>query len=116
MIQSLTSSTTRAALERLGQSQGLTASQTNLLGTQASSQAEGIKNPSFDQVLAEVTGAVGNNLQNAEALSMKKIEGGDVSVRQVVNSVMDAERSLNTAIAIRDKIVQAYLEVSRMQI
>ena len=47
---------------------------------------------------------------------MQKMEGGDVSVREVVNSVMDAERSLNTAIAIRDKIVQAYLEVSRMQI
>jgi flagellar hook-basal body complex protein FliE len=29
---------------------------------------------------------------------------------------MTAEQSLNTAIAIRDKIVTAYLEVARMQI
>ena len=116
MIQSLTSATTRAALERLGQSYGSNASQTTSLDTQATGQAQGVKSPSFDQVLAEVSGAVGNNLEKAESLSMQKMEGGDVSVREVVNSVMDAERSLNTAIAIRDKIVQAYLEISRMQI
>jgi flagellar hook-basal body complex protein FliE len=41
---------------------------------------------------------------------------GDVPTRDVVNAVMDAEQSLQTAIAIRDKIVQAYLEISRMPI
>jgi flagellar hook-basal body complex protein FliE len=34
----------------------------------------------------------------------------------VVSSVMEAEQSLQTAIAIRDKIVQAYLEISRMPV
>jgi flagellar hook-basal body complex protein FliE len=29
---------------------------------------------------------------------------------------MEAEQSLQTAIAIRDKIVQAYLEISRMPV
>ncbi|MHC5308406.1 flagellar hook-basal body complex protein FliE [Bartonella sp. LJL80] len=117
MIQSLTSATTRAALDRLGQSQGMNAGQTSALNNPiATGQTEGAKNVSFDQVLAEVSGSVGNNLQKAESLSMEKIQGGDVGVREVVNSVMEAERSLNTAIAIRDKIVQAYLEVSRMQI
>lgn len=117
MIQSLTSATTRVALEKLGQTQGAnTASQIGSSNAQASGQTEGVKNPSFDQVLAEISGAVGNDLGKAESLSMQKMEGGDVSVREVVNSVMDAERSLNTAIAIRDKIVQAYLEISRMQI
>lgn len=116
MIQSLTSATTRAALERLGQSHNTNTSRSTSLDTQATGQAQGVQSSSFDQVLAEVTGAVGSNLEKAESLSMQKMEGGDVSVREVVNSVMDAERSLNTAIAIRDKIVQAYLEVSRMQI
>ena len=47
---------------------------------------------------------------------MKALQGGDVSTREVVDSVMSAERSLQAAIAIRDKIVTAYLEVSRMAI
>ena len=47
---------------------------------------------------------------------MKALQGGDVTTREVVDSVMSAERSLQTAIAIRDKIVTAYLEVSRMAI
>ncbi|EJF88601.1 hypothetical protein ME3_01059 [Bartonella melophagi K-2C] len=55
-------------------------------------------------------------LQNAESLSIGNLTGIDVGVREVVNSVMGAERSLSTAIALRDKMVQAYLEVSRMQI
>ena len=116
MIQSLTSATTRMALERLGQTQGANSSLNVTQNTQTLGQNGDVKTPSFDQVLAEITGSVSDNLGKAETLSMQKMAGDDVSVREVVNSVMDAERSLNTAIAIRDKIVQAYLEVSRMQI
>lgn len=116
MIQSIASATARAALGILGQAQEANANLSTSSGAQGVGQAQGVKNPSFDQVLAEVSGTFGNDVEKAESLSLKKIEGGDVSVREVVNSVMDAERSLNTAIAIRDKLVQAYLEVSRMQI
>ena len=35
---------------------------------------------------------------------------------QVVDAVMNAEQSLQTAIAIRDKVVTAYLEIARMPI
>ena len=41
---------------------------------------------------------------------------GDVDTRQVVDAVMGAQQALQTTIAIRDKIVSAYLEVSRMSI
>jgi flagellar hook-basal body complex protein FliE len=34
----------------------------------------------------------------------------------VADAVMSAEQSLQAAVAIRDKLVQAYLEISRMQI
>jgi flagellar hook-basal body complex protein FliE len=37
-------------------------------------------------------------------------------VQQVVEAVMAAEQTLQSSIAIRDKVVAAYLEVSRMQI
>ena len=41
---------------------------------------------------------------------------GKADTREVVDAVMSAEQSLQTAVAIRDKIVTAYLEVSRMAI
>ena len=70
---------------------------------------------SFDAVLSQMVGSVTNKLGNAEALSMKSMTG-DVPTREVVNAVMEAEQALQTAIAIRDKIVQSYLEISRMAI
>ena len=41
---------------------------------------------------------------------------GKADTREAVDAVMNAEQSLQAAISIRDKIVQAYLEVSRMAI
>ena len=41
---------------------------------------------------------------------------GKANTREVVDAVMQAEQSLQTAIAFRDKIVNAYLEITKMQI
>lgn len=41
---------------------------------------------------------------------------GDIPLQDVVETVMQAERTLTTTISIRDKIVSAYLEMTRMQI
>lgn len=68
------------------------------------------------QALSNAASSTITTLQNADQVSMKALQGGDVSTREVVDSVMSAERSLQTAIAIRDKIVTAYLEISRMAI
>ncbi|KYB45315.1 flagellar hook-basal body protein FliE, partial [Brucella anthropi] len=70
---------------------------------------------SFGEVLSQMTDSVGQKLQAAEANSIQGIKG-DAPLRDVVSSVMEAEQSLQTAIAIRDKIVQAYLEISRMPV
>jgi flagellar hook-basal body complex protein FliE len=37
-------------------------------------------------------------------------------VQQVVEAMMNAERNLQTVIAVRDKVVSAYQEISRLQI
>ncbi|MGO4451462.1 flagellar hook-basal body complex protein FliE [Phyllobacterium sp. TAF24] len=105
MIDQLLSVSTRNALSKLSE----TVNQTSMPG--ASSPAAATGQPSFDNVLSQLSG----KLQNAEAVSLKSMTG-DVPTRDVVNAVMDAEKSLQTAIAIRDKIVQAYLEISRMPI
>lgn len=41
---------------------------------------------------------------------------GDMPLQQAVEKVLDAERTLQTVVAVRDRIVSAYLEISRMQI
>jgi flagellar hook-basal body complex protein FliE len=41
---------------------------------------------------------------------------GTLPTPQIVDAIMKAEQALQTSLAIRDKAVAAYLEVSRMQI
>jgi flagellar hook-basal body complex protein FliE len=41
---------------------------------------------------------------------------GKMPVQQVVEAVLSAEQSLQTAIAVRDKVVAAYQEISHMAI
>lgn len=69
----------------------------------------------FGTVLGQTLGQTVGRLENAETLSLRALQG-DADTREVVDSVMSAEQSLQSAIAIRDKIVTAYLEVSRMAI
>jgi flagellar hook-basal body complex protein FliE len=70
---------------------------------------------SFDAVLGETMTRAVDRLENAEAMSLKAIRG-EAETRDVADAVMSAEQSLQAAIAIRDKLVTAFLEVSRMQI
>jgi flagellar hook-basal body complex protein FliE len=71
--------------------------------------------PSFDQALAQVMGTAVDTLQAGEAVAIQSVQGA-VSPMKVVDSVMAAQRSLQTVLAIRDKAVSAYQEVARMAI
>lgn len=71
--------------------------------------------PDFGRVFADVATQGVNALREAEAASLAGMNG-QASVQQVVEAVMNAERTLQTAVAVRDKVVQAYQEISRMQI
>ena len=55
------------------------------------------------------------DLKQAEQTSFDGLMG-KANTREVVDAVMQAEQSLQTAIAFRDKIVNAYLEITKMQI
>src|SRR5690606_23642509 len=69
----------------------------------------------FAAALETVTRNAVNTLESAESLSLSALQG-DVETREVVDGVMSAEQTLQTAIAIRDKIVSSYLEITRMPI
>ncbi len=71
--------------------------------------------PGFADMVSNISNDAVGSIRSAESLSLRALQG-DASPREVVDAVMSAERSLQTAIAIRDKIVTAYLEISRMSI
>ena len=69
----------------------------------------------FASVLGSMTTDAMNSVRAAETKSFEGIQG-KANTREVVDAVLQAQQSLNTAIALRDKIVNAYLEISKMPI
>lgn len=69
----------------------------------------------FGTFLAQAANGAVQSLKTAEETSMAGLEG-KASAQKVVEAVLAAEHNLQTAIAIRDKMVNAYTELSRMAI
>ena len=69
----------------------------------------------FDSVMKQVTSDAIGTLKAGEAASISAMQGKE-STRRVVEALMSAEQALQTAVAVRDKVVQAYQEVVRMSI
>ena len=61
-----------------------------------------------------VNGAVGT-LQTGEAAAIQGLKG-TMPAYKVIESVMEAQRTLQSALAIRDKAVSAFQEITRMAI
>lgn len=79
--------------------------------------ASGAARPGIDfaDFLGQAVSGAAASIQSAEAASIRGIKGVE-SVARVVESVMEAQRSLQAVIAIRDKAVSAWQEISRMAI
>lgn len=69
----------------------------------------------FAALLKQFAGDAANTVRQGEAAALAGISG-DLPLQTVVERVMAAERTLQAALAVRDKAVSSYLEVSRMQI
>lgn len=70
---------------------------------------------SFAATMANLARETSQDLKAAEAASVSAVRG-EASAQKVVEAVMQAELSLKSAIAVRDKVVSAYQEFSRMSI
>ncbi len=66
-------------------------------------------------MLEQVSTEAVSTLRSAEATSIAALQG-QASTMEVVEAIKSAEQALQTATAVRDKVVQAYQEVSRMAI
>jgi flagellar hook-basal body complex protein FliE len=71
--------------------------------------------PTFAQTLGQVVNDAVGSLQSGEAAAIQGLQG-NMAPFKVVEAVMGAQRTLQSALAIRDKAVSAYQEISRMTI
>ncbi len=69
----------------------------------------------FGQLLTQLSGEAVQTLKSAEQVSVAAI-GNKISAQQAVESILAAERTLQTTVAVRDKLVSAYQEISRLSI
>ncbi len=83
--------------------------------TGAAAAAGATKSVDFSQVMSQVTSDAVQSLKSGEDAAVAGLQG-KANVRQVVDSVMSAERTLQTTLAVRDKAVAAYQQISQMAI
>ncbi|MDF0515884.1 flagellar hook-basal body complex protein FliE [Bradyrhizobium yuanmingense] len=91
------------------------ASETQAVSPAATTPVQASDDAGFESVMKQVTSDAIGTLKTGEAASISAMQGKE-STRRVVEALMSAEQALQTAVAVRDKVVQAYQEVVRMSI
>ena len=70
---------------------------------------------SFGNVLAEAVGGASSSLKAAEGASLRQVTGkGDLI--DVTTAMTAAEMAMDTVVAVRDRVINAYSDIMRMQI
>ncbi|CAA2142891.1 flagellar hook-basal body complex protein FliE [Hyphomicrobium sp. ghe19] len=69
----------------------------------------------FAQTLASMAADAIGTVKTGETTAIAGMQG-KAPLQQVVQAVMQADQALRTVVAVRDKVVGAYQEISRMQI
>lgn len=98
-----------------GQAAASRITETQTIAPSATSPVQAGDDVGFDSVMKQVTSDAIGTLKAGESASISAIQGKE-STRKVVEALMSAEQALQTAVAVRDKVVQAYQEVVRMSI
>ncbi|HVZ68258.1 MAG TPA: flagellar hook-basal body complex protein FliE [Rhizomicrobium sp.] len=70
---------------------------------------------SFGDFLSNAVKDSIGTMKQGETLAMKQI-AGQADIVDVVNAVNQAELTLNTVVAVRDKVIQAYQSIMQMPI
>lgn len=69
----------------------------------------------FAKTLASMAADAVSTIKTGETTAIAGMQG-KAPLQQVVQAVMQADQALRTVVAVRDKVVGAYQEISRMQI
>lgn len=71
--------------------------------------------PSFAQMVGESLKDSADTLRATDALEMQAVTGR-VDLTDLVTAVTNAELTLNTVVAVRDRVINAYQDILRMGI
>ena len=74
------------------------------------------KEVSFIDMLKEKLDGINDKQLQAENMTEMLVKGEDVDIHDVMLSTEEAKMSLELAVQIRNKIVEAYQEINRMQL
>jgi flagellar hook-basal body complex protein FliE len=85
------------------------------LGAVANIAGTAVAGPGFGEIMGSMASDAVKSLKGGESASLAGMQG-KANTREVVDAVLEAEQTLKTATAFRDKIVAAYLDVTKMQI
>ncbi|MEG0471276.1 MAG: flagellar hook-basal body complex protein FliE [Solibacillus sp.] len=70
----------------------------------------------FANTLKEAIASVNNQQMQSDTMTQKLISGGDVDLHEVMIASQKASVTLNAAVEIRNKAVEAYQEIMRMSV
>lgn len=70
----------------------------------------------FANTLKEAIASVNEHQKTSDVMTQKLINGGDVDLFEVMVAAQKASVTLNTTIEIRNKAVEAYQEIMRMNV
>lgn len=87
----------------------------SLVGGAATVAGTAVAGPGFGAILGDMAKDAMQSLKQGESASISGIQG-KANTREVVDAVMSADQTLKTAVALRDKVVSAYLDITKMQI
>lgn len=82
----------------------------------SSNKVNSTDNMSFFDTLKQKLDEVNTDQVNADNVTQSFIKGDDVNIDQVMLSSEEAKMSLELAIQVRNKLVDAYQELNRMQL
>ncbi|MHA1539182.1 MAG: flagellar hook-basal body complex protein FliE [Alphaproteobacteria bacterium] len=100
---------------KMGSSPSLGSAQPKMFSQSSGGGVAGGSGGAFSDLLKSSMNNVVEQGQNAEQMSQKLI-AGEADLLDVTNAVNNMEVTLQTVIAIRDKVLTAYQEIMRMPI
>jgi flagellar hook-basal body complex protein FliE len=78
-------------------------------------EAPGKAGDGFSDLVKQAAQSTIAGLKQGEAATLQAVTG-KADIGQVVTAVANAELTLQTAVAVRDRVIQAYLDIIRMPI
>ena len=90
--------------------------QLKLAQQESAGTEEAPESSAFSQLLKNTLGDAANAQASSEALQTQSLTSGKVELSSLVTAVANAELTLNTVVAIRDRVINAYNDILKMSI